>query len=55
MIGKALCKVGLHRWRRVRVIKDLSLRGTDGRGQPMFTVNDSETVVQCARCPKRKP
>lgn len=54
-IGEALCALGVHRWRHVRLLKRISPVSTNQHGAEFtFRVDDAETVTECARCRVRR-
>jgi hypothetical protein len=60
LLGRQLCRVGLHRWGRVREITGLELRGTsprpDGGMNVDFRTTSSRYAIQCVRpdCRRRR-
>jgi hypothetical protein len=56
-IGKALCRLGVHRWQRVRLLTRITPFSTTEYGYGVeftFRVNDAKTVTECARCRARR-
>jgi hypothetical protein len=52
-MGRQLCRIGLHRWGRVREITDLDLKGTsprpDGGIDVQFRTVGDRYVIRCER------
>jgi hypothetical protein len=53
VFGRQLCRIGLHRWRRVREITALDLKGAnprpDGGIEVQFWTTGDRYVIRCKR------
>jgi hypothetical protein len=58
LAAKACCKIGWHRWRRLRLFNHITLLGASPVGpdaQLSFKVDAADYVDECARCARQRP